>query len=222
MIKEIYVYGAGGLGKEVKMLIDQINHQEPTWEIKGFIDDDKEKRGNVVIENYKVVGDIDFILSSEKEFDLVLAMGNVFDKEKAYEKIKSKENVFFPNIVHPTAIIEEKTLKLGIGNILATNCVISTNTALGDFNYIHMQTLLAHDIQMGSFNSVFPGSAIAGNVIVGDYCEMGLGSSIKQNVEVGSNIRVGGGSFVMSNLESNYSYLGVPAKKIFKLKELEK
>ena len=39
-MKEIAIIGAGGFGREVKMLIDQINREEIKYDIIGFYDDD--------------------------------------------------------------------------------------------------------------------------------------------------------------------------------------
>jgi len=38
-MQDIVIVGAGGFGREVKMLIDQINEKENTYNILGFYDD---------------------------------------------------------------------------------------------------------------------------------------------------------------------------------------
>ncbi len=43
-MKKIAIVGAGGFGREVKMLIDQINHVKNEYDIIGFYDDKEYKK----------------------------------------------------------------------------------------------------------------------------------------------------------------------------------
>ncbi len=56
-MRKIAIIGAGGFGREVKMLIDQINHIEKKYEFIGFYDDnipiDSEVNG------FKILGTVD-------------------------------------------------------------------------------------------------------------------------------------------------------------------
>jgi mannose/fructose-specific phosphotransferase system component IIA len=38
-MEKIIIVGAGGFGREVKMLIDQINHNQKKYELIGFVDE---------------------------------------------------------------------------------------------------------------------------------------------------------------------------------------
>ena len=49
---EIAIFGAGGFGLEVAMLIEQINAVSPQWKIVGFFDDRKVK--GQIINDYPV------------------------------------------------------------------------------------------------------------------------------------------------------------------------
>ena len=40
-LKKLVIFGAGSSGKEIKMLVDEINDKSNTWEIAGFIDKNK-------------------------------------------------------------------------------------------------------------------------------------------------------------------------------------
>ena len=56
-MEKIVIVGAGGFGREVKMLIDQINSIENKYEFLGFYDDGIQK--GTVINHHKVLGSID-------------------------------------------------------------------------------------------------------------------------------------------------------------------
>ena len=47
-MKDLYIIGAGGFGKEVAWLAERINEVEEIWNIKGFIDDDASLWGKTV------------------------------------------------------------------------------------------------------------------------------------------------------------------------------
>ena len=38
-MKDLYIIGAGGFGREVAWLVERINDVAPIWNLKGFIDD---------------------------------------------------------------------------------------------------------------------------------------------------------------------------------------
>ena len=41
MLKSLYIIGAGGFGREVAWLVERVNKVKPTWDLKGFIDDNE-------------------------------------------------------------------------------------------------------------------------------------------------------------------------------------
>lgn len=40
-MKDLYIIGAGGFGREVAWLAERINQSDPVWNLKGFIDDNE-------------------------------------------------------------------------------------------------------------------------------------------------------------------------------------
>lgn len=59
-MKDLYIIGAGGFGREVAWLVERINEIEPTWNIKGFIDDN-ESRWGTKENDYVVLGGCDYL-----------------------------------------------------------------------------------------------------------------------------------------------------------------
>ncbi|MBT4540741.1 hypothetical protein HOC35_04460 [Candidatus Woesearchaeota archaeon] len=235
MTKKIVIYGSGGSGREVKMFIDQINEHynnedyknnqnnenKKVFEIIGFIDDNPEKKGTIVVDNLKIIGDFNYLLNYNDQLNVVIAIGEMTIRKSIFDKIKQNTKLKFPNIIHPSVIYEKKTSNIGKGNIISSGAVISTNFSCGDFNHIHLNAAIGHDFRCGDYCNLFPGINIAGMVKMHDFCEIGLGSSIRQCIEIPTNVRVAGCSFIMRNPEPNYSYIGVPIRKFFKLKEIK-
>ena len=45
---DIIIIGAGGVGREVALIIEQINARTPKWNILGIVDDNESMWGKVV------------------------------------------------------------------------------------------------------------------------------------------------------------------------------
>jgi hypothetical protein len=73
-MKKIAIFGAGGLGREVAMLVEQINAKELTWDLIDFFDDGL-AAGDVVFD-YKVIGDSTDLDKYKEDLNVVLPLGN--------------------------------------------------------------------------------------------------------------------------------------------------
>lgn len=83
-MKDIVIIGAGGFGREVAKLIEDINKVNNEWNIVGFVDDNKSIQGTE-INGYKVVGDIDWL--EKQEIFVVNAIGDPVIKKKVMDKL---------------------------------------------------------------------------------------------------------------------------------------
>jgi len=75
-MKDIAIFGAGGLGKEVACLIRMINESEPEprWNLIGFFDDDEKWAGKMVSHYGTCLGGAEVLNAYEKELDIVIAV----------------------------------------------------------------------------------------------------------------------------------------------------
>ena len=73
-MNDLYIIGAGGFGKEVAWLAERINDVQPTWNIKGFVDDNDSLWGNV-LDDYSILGGTDVLKSCEGAY-VVCAIGS--------------------------------------------------------------------------------------------------------------------------------------------------
>ncbi len=211
-MKEIAIYGAGGFGKEVACLINQINKVSPTWQIIGFFDDGVKK--NEAISHFgKVLGGFKELQTWNTPLAIVFAIGSPNTIKKIVDKINNP-SIDFPNIIHPDVFFADKnTLKIGKGNVIVRACSFSCDVELGDFNQFNSISALAHDVKVGSFNVFMPLSRISGGTSIGDLNLFGIGSVILQNIKIGNNSRFSAGCYVMRNTKDGMLYAGNPAKK---------
>lgn len=212
-MKDIAIFGAGGLGREVACLIKSINKKKPTWNFIGFYDDGLE----VGIRNrYGVVlGGVNDLNNSKSKLSVVIAIGN----PKIVSEIVSKINnnlIDFPNLISPDIIfLDREDFSIGKGNIVLPGSLVSCNVKIGDFNLLNGLIQIGHDTKIGNYNSIMPSVRISGDVIIGNYNFFGVNSVVLQQVEIGSDTKIAASSLILKNTKDGSTYLGNPAKIIF-------
>lgn len=213
-MRDLAIYGAGGLGREVACLIRRINEEHPTWNFIGFFDDNSALSGSVN-EYGQVLGNIETINNWPSEIDVAVAIGNPLAVKKVVDKI-ANPLVSFPNLISPdVSFADRQSVIMGKGNIVQRQCTLSCNIVFGDFNFLNTGAGLGHDVRIDSYNSLMPFVRISGGVKIGCYNFFGVLSSVIQQIKIGDNIKLAAGSSLIRSPKDNELYIGVPAK-IFK------
>ncbi len=211
-MKKIAIYGAGGFGKEVACLIDRINAKGGDWELIGFFDDTK-PAGTPVSIYGKVLGGMDAIRDITEPMALAIAINENKVVKRITETI-TNDNVYFPNLIDPSLfVVDKRTLKMGEGNIIQNDCMISCDVSIGSFNLINDHVVVGHDNVIGNFNGLMPGAHLSGSVTIGDNNLLGVASAVVQGITIGNGITLGANSVLMTQPRDNKTYLGVPAKR---------
>ncbi|MBU1019811.1 MAG: acetyltransferase [Firmicutes bacterium] len=208
-MKDIVIIGAGGFGREVAWLIEDINNVTPTWNIIGFVDDNKEIQGSL-INGYPVVGDIDWL--NNQELYVVNAIGDSIVKKKVLERLNESKNSF-PVLVHPNVVIS-KLVNIGEGSIICAGNIITVNISIGKHVIVNIDSTIGHDAIIGDFSTILPSVNISGYVELEQCVSVGTGSAIIQGVTIGQNTVVGAGAVVVKDLPANCTAVGSPAKPI--------
>lgn len=206
-MEKILILGAGGLGLEVADLIKTTGK----YEISGFLDDDPEKT-NTMVNQIPVLGSIDQLNQFHDTPNLAIAIANPAAKMKTARR--ALDNGFiFPNIIHPSAIIESNC-SLGRGNILCAGSILSTEACLHDFVTINPQCGIGHESEIKSFTTLYWGVHIGGKTVVDEGCELGTHSCVLQGLHIVGNVIIGSGAVVVKDINIQGTYLGVPAKRL--------
>ena len=212
-VKKIAVYGAGGLGREVAGGIQRINVAgKETWEFVGFYDDSIGK-GTTISHYGQVLGGMEELNSVDEPLALAIAVGTPKTRKNIFDRI-TNNNIYFPNIISPTfRILDPKTFKIGIGNLIQEECSATCDVTVGNFNVLNGSNVLGHDVVVGDFNVLMPAVRLSGAVRVGCCNLFGVDSVVLQKIHVGDNVTLGAGSVLMTKPKDGQTYIGVPAKK---------
>lgn len=205
----IAIYGAGGLGREIAVMVEQINRSEPCWKVEGFYDDGIAR--STIVDGLPVIGGIDEVNRITAHTSLVVAIADPQIRRRVVDRI-TNEHIDFPTLIHPQAIPGGGDNYFGRGTIITAGCILTTGIVLGEFVIINLASTLGHDVKLGSFTIVMPGCNISGNVEVDEGSLVGTGAKLLQNLTIGKNSRIGAGAVVTKSFGDGVTVVGVPAR----------
>jgi len=211
-MKDIVIFGAGGLGKEVAQLIDDVNTDNKQWNLLGYIDETIEKQGAIINGNI-VLGDFNWLKNNTRlNLWVVCAVANPRDKYHIVNKL-TNYNLRFANLIYPGVKLS-KSVKLGIGNIICWNNFLSVNTKVGNHITLNPSCGIGHDTMIKDYSSIYWDVTLSGNVIINEGCEIGSKAVITPKRTVGKWSVIGAGTVVVNDIPDHCVAVGVPAKPI--------
>ena len=213
MLKDLIIIGAGGVGRETALIVEDINNKSREWNLLGFVDDYKEIGED--INGYKVLGGNDYINNYEKEVYVVCAIANYNIKKSIIEKIKNN-NVKFANIIHPSVNLN-KTVDIGNGCIVYENSIITANINIGNHVIVSPKCGIGHDSIIKDYCSLLWNVNVSGNVVLEEGVTMGSGSTIIQGKIVGYGSFIGAGAVVIEDINEESVAVGVPTRYVEKV-----
>ncbi|MGM9774597.1 MAG: acetyltransferase [Candidatus Egerieousia sp.] len=209
---KIAVFGAGGFGREVMAMIEELTRTTGRLEIAGFFDDGVTP--GILVNGYKTLGGMDAINSYPEDLGLVIAVGSPGVKKKIISKI-TNDKIFFPTVIAKSAIVSDPThVTFGKGCIVCDGTIITTNSNIGDFVTLNLGCTVGHDTNISSYSSFMPSVNISGEVNIGESVYVGTGAKIINQLEIGMETTVGAGAVVAKSLPAGCTAVGVPAKPI--------
>ncbi len=188
------IYGAGGFGRETKILLDQLA-LSGTSVFAGFIDDHQFLEPAVT--------------ASEVQ-DVVIAIADPQIRKNLVASM-SQYNFKYKSLIHPDVFLDSSNT-LGKGCIICSGVKITCNVCIEDFCIINLNTVIGHDVRLERFCSVMPSANILGGVKIGEGTFIGAGATILQGLKIGECVVIGAGSVVTKDIPAGHKVMGVPAR----------
>lgn len=210
-MKKIAILGAGGFGREVKMLIDQINAVSPKYDLIGYYDDGKEK--GTLINGFPVLGKVSDLNAVSEVISVALALGNPNYKKKVVVLVEN-QNVTFETLIHPSVLIGNDEVSIGKGTVICAGSILTCNILIKEFVTINLACTIGHDTVLENFVSLMPAVNVSGEVVLKEAVYVGTGAKIINQVSVGKNTTIGAGAVVSKSIPENCTAVGIPAKPI--------
>lgn len=215
-MKDIVIFGAGGLGKEVAWLIENINKDKPTWRICGFLVDQEYKNiWGKSIYGYKVLGDETYLSTYSMEIFIICAIGKSSVRKSVYERIARFPNIKLAVLIDPTVIIGP-TVNIGDGTIICRNCIVTVDIHIGKGVLLNTGASIGHDSVIGDYCTFFTNSVASGNTVMGSCCEIGSGAIIIEKKTIAGNTILAPLSSVLKDIIEPGIYSGNPARRMIR------
>ena len=212
MKKRIAIFGAGGCGREVLVLLHQINEANPVWDFIGFYDDGLPVGTSV--NGYPLLGGVAAVNAEAQPLALVVAIAQPATKEKVVSQLTNPK-LHYATLIHPEAIPRSyQFIELGEGTVVGAGNRLTANIQIGRHVFLHSSCTVGHDTVIEDFCSLMPSVNVSGEVRLekGVYC--GTGAAISNQIAVGEGTIIGAGAAVVRSLPAHCTAVGVPAKPI--------
>jgi len=210
-LEKLVIIGAGGLGREVKWLVERINDRFETWNLVGFVDDGFPLGS--AISGTQVVGGVETLLQANEPLAVVCAVASPTVRKRIIKQISGNSNLSFPTLIDPSVQMSN-SVTIGMGCIICLDSLLTVDIRVGDFTILNWDSKVGHDTTIGSFVTIYPSCNVSGNVKIGDSCELGTGTRVIQGITIGESAIVGAGSVVVRDLPARCTAVGVPANPI--------
>lgn len=207
-MKNLYIVGAGGCGREVLKIAKEINCiSGQRWNIIGFLDDTENPLAGKDCD-FGIVGTIrDFYPSSEDV--LAMAIASPQAKSTLVPMLKDRGCVF-DSVIHPYADLGQFNT-IGEGAIIYSGFGMTVNVRIGSFATL-LACGLGHDVQIGDYCTISSWCNIMGGVRIGDGVFMGGNCAVAPHAVIEENAYVGVGSVVLRKVKAGTRVFGNPAR----------
>ncbi len=209
-MKNLYIIGARGCGRETYNLYLECKDHLPEVKCAGFLDDKLD-----ALDNYTgyppIISSVEDYLPKENDV-FICALGDP-KWVNHYTSIIKRKNGEFISLISPHAYIGSNTI-IGEGCHIARWSIISCDCKIGKHCYIGAFSDIGHDVQIDDDCHLGAYTFIGGNALIQDNVTIHPRVNILPGKKIESESVVGAGSVVIRNVKKGTTVFGNPAKVI--------
>ncbi|RZK57250.1 MAG: acetyltransferase [Hymenobacter sp.] len=208
------IFGAGGLGREVLVLVQQLNEAGANWDVRGFYDD--QAPATPTVAGLPYLGTAHDLNQIPEPLAVAVAVGSSASRAMVVARLTSGQ-LTFPALVHPRVqLARYQRVALGAGCIIQQGCVLTCDILLGRFVLLNLGCTIGHDAVLEDFCSLMPHANVSGAARLAAGVYLGTNATVIQGVRVGAGTTVGAGAVVVRELPASITAVGVPARIVSK------
>ena len=202
-MRDLFVVGAGGFGREAVWTIERINSDAklPVWNIIGYADDDPKWKKGDNYEGYPILGSVEEASRDYPGASVFVAIGKNTKRADMYKRLRGHD---FPAFIDPKAQISPTT-DFRHGTFIGAGAVVQVGATIGKFVILGSNSVVGHDAVLGDFVNLGPGAVIASGVKVGDSASFFANSATMPWITIGSGASVSCGVGVKEDLADGAS-----------------
>ena len=201
------------MARELASALRWINKAEDSFDFLGYLVSDTSWLGPRDSSD-QVIGSFDWLERHGEDIDaLAMGVGSPALRLKLAAELKSRfGQLKWPVLIHPTAVIDLDSARLGEGCFIGARVTATVNITLEPFALCNFGSTLGHEAHIGQGSVINPGANVNGGVIIGDSVLVGSGAQILQYLQIGAGAIVGAGAVVTHDVPEGMTVIGVPAR----------
>lgn len=211
-MKDLVLYGAGGMGRETAILVGAINEQAPTYKLLGYVVDEEYYKPDTKVNGLPLLGDRKWLIDHKEQVVCTCAIGRPKSRLKIMEEL-TEEGVKFETLISPDVYIDP-SVEVGPGTIIQTRCLVAVNVKIGKGVFLNTDVTLGHDNELSDYVVCNPRVQISGGCKIGKAAMLGGMSFVNEHVKIGEYAVAVPGSIMLRNVKPHTYVMGNPAKKI--------
>lgn len=210
--RPLVILGAGGLGREVVVLLEQLNAAGAGWDVRGFYDDRAPAAPTVAGLPY--LGTSADLNATAELLAVAVAVGSSAARAALVAQLTSP-HLSFPPLVHPSVEVgPTQRITLGEGCLIQPNCVLTCDIQLGRFVLLSPGCTVGHDAVLDDFCSLMPQVSVGGATHLHAAAYLGAHATVLQGLTIGAGATLGAGAVAVRDVPPHVTAVGVPARII--------
>ncbi|WP_400192082.1 acetyltransferase [Hymenobacter sp. B81] len=211
--RPLVIVGAGGFGREVLMLVRQLNEMRQQWDVLGFYDDQPPADADR-LHDLPWLGTVADLNATTETRYAAVAVGNTQQRASVVERLSSP-HVHFATLIHPSVTLRGyQNVQIGAGSIICQGCVFTCDIVLGRHVLLNLGCTIGHDAVLEDFCSLMPQANVGGEAFLETGVYLGTNATVINQVRVGAGTIVGAGAVAVRDLPARVTAVGVPAQVI--------
>ena len=204
----LYIFGAGGSGREIAWLAEQC------WgrAVESIFLVDHQAYLSAPVNGVPVMLLADVVPDEHDHF--VIAIGDPTVRRKVVADCLGV-GLRPATLVHPRVEMSDR-VEVGQGAVICAGSIATAGVVVGRHVHVNLACTISHDVRIGDYTTLSPGVHIAGNVDIGREVFIGTGANIINGragapLVIGDGAVIAAGACIIRSVESGALMAGVPA-----------
>jgi sugar O-acyltransferase, sialic acid O-acetyltransferase NeuD family len=205
-VDRFYIYGAKGFAVQVWLSLLAAKSGIAS-KMQGFIDTvDEESR---TLCDFPIFHSESVLYEKGGQVACFLGFGAHQPRIKLFEKLR-KENIVFPNVIHPSAVVMSP-VKENFGIYIGAQAVVDPLCQIGFGCLINHHVVVSHESSLGDYVQLCPHVSVTGRCRCDQGVFVGTNATLVPDRKIGANSVVGANSLVLRDIPDNTLVYGSPA-----------
>lgn len=216
MTTPLVILGAGGHGREILDIVNDMNGQPlgtslEHFDFIGFVDDGQPNIVRLSRLGVRLIGTTATLIDLPRGCKYTIGIGSGTAR-RTLDNAATAAGLEPAILVHSSATIGSD-VRISPGAVICAQVSVTTNVSIGRHAHINRNSAVGHDSCLSDYSTINPLCAISGEVSIGEETTVGTNSSVNQGLTIGRGAFIASGSAVTKDVDDHTLVAGVPAIK---------